>query len=134
MGRTRMSTLTTDPAVLSPLGSLTSQERSRSIAALTTKLPRDESVLLLSALAGSLEGVANLPWELQVWAEQVLLATFDEGGGVDVVDRLGLADVSDRNPLRQVEAELNAGDVDDAIAMLRRWDAERLPDYRGRSE
>lgn len=114
-------------ASLSPLSRLEPQDRAKVIAAISSDLPRAEAVTVLTALAGSRDEVLALPWPMQRHVQKLLLRIFPPGHNALVVSRLAIALVPTDAWLPEIENELNAGSVDDAIATLKRWANEPEP-------
>ena len=115
---------------MSPLNLLAPNDRANVIAALCGQLPPAEAVTVLTALAGSREEVLALPWPVQRRVQELLLRVFPPGLNALVVSRLAIALVPTEQWLPEIEDELNAGGVDDAIATLKRWAKEPTPPER----
>jgi hypothetical protein len=120
----------TAAASLSPLGLLAPKDRAKVIATISSDLPRAEAVTVLTALAGSREEVLALQWTLQRRVQELLLRAFPPGQNALIVSRLALALVPTDQWLPEIEDELNAGSVDDAIATLKGWAKEPSPPER----
>jgi len=91
--------------VPSPLGRLTHQDRQRVIDALTTRLPHDDAVTVLAALAGSSVELAVVPFELQERAQAAILAALAPIHGAVVASDLGIAMKGDEENLEDVLTE-----------------------------
>ncbi|TAK20441.1 MAG: hypothetical protein EPO26_17860 [Chloroflexota bacterium] len=98
-------------------------DRERAIGALDDRLSRDDSIRVLTALAGSQREVVALPRPLQLRAQQVLLDAFPDGDNALIVSQLGIASVPTDAWLPAVQARINAMTIDEAIAMLPGWHA-----------
>lgn len=97
------------------------------IGAISAQLPPAEAVAVLTALAGSRDETAALPRAIQRRVQELLLRSFPPGLNAIIVSRLCVALVPTEDWLPEIEDQLNTGDVDDAVATLRRWASEPPP-------
>lgn len=110
--------------VLSPLSQLATAERAKVIGVVADQMPPAEAVAVLTALAGTRDETAALPWAIQRRVQELLLRAFPPGLNAIIVSRLGIALVPTEDWLPEIEDHLNTGNVDDAIATLKRWAGE----------
>lgn len=111
----------------SPLSRLAPEQRALAISTISARLSATDAVAVLTALAGSRDEVAALPWPLQRRAQEAVLHAFPPGLNALVVSRLGIALVPTAQWLPEIEAAVNAGGVDAAMDLLQRWAREQIP-------
>lgn len=89
----------------SPLSRLAHRDRQLVIDALTARLPREDAVAVLTALAGSAEELAAVPFELQERAQGAILAALPPIHNAVVASELGIVMKGDEESLEDVLTE-----------------------------
>ena len=90
------------PVAAAPLTNLSHAKREQVIATITTRLPHSEAIAVLTALAGSAEERAAVPFVVQVRGREAIMDSLPPGINAIVVSTLSIGLKSDSEYLEEV--------------------------------